>query len=99
MLQTRRGDDLVLSALARVDFSDVLTADVADARALGLAPYGASAEVSGEGADAVVDGLAREGLFVTASASGFLVRAKDPLELGRLLKERSLGSRARITIS
>lgn len=99
VLQTRRGEDLVLSALASVDFSDVLRADVDDARALALAPFGASAQVSGEGAAAAVEGLADLGLSVTPTATGFVVTTDDPLRLGRLLKERVRSSRARVAIS
>lgn len=99
VLQTRRGDDLVLSALASVDFTSVLAADEADARALGLAPFGATAYVRGEGAAEVVEGLAGSDLRVTPSADGFVVRAPDPLVLGRLLRGRVRSSRARVTIS
>jgi primosomal protein N' (replication factor Y) (superfamily II helicase) len=98
VIQTRRGEDLVLSALESLDFSDVIAADDADARALGLAPYGATAEISGEGAGDVVEGLVDAGVRVTASAQGFVVRGDDPLRLGRLLKARPRSSHVRVSI-
>jgi len=98
ILQTRRGDDLVVRALETLDFAPIMTADVADARALGLAPYGATAEISGEGARAFVDGVAREGVSVVASDGGYVVRASDALSLGRLLKGRPREGRVRVAI-
>ena len=85
VVQTRRGDDAVLDALETLDFSRVLESDVEDARTLGLAPFAATATVSGEDAARVVEGLAGV-VRVSETASGFVVRAVDPLALGRLLK-------------
>ena len=98
IVQTRRGDDLVVEALETLDFARVMESDVADARALGLAPFGASALVSGEDAAQAVEGLAEGGVTVGETASGFVVRAADPLVLGRLLKGRARGRRVRIAI-
>ncbi len=98
VVQTRRGDDAVLDALETLDFSRVLESDVEDARTLGLAPFAATATVSGEDAARVVEGLAGV-VRVSETASGFVVRAVDPLALGRLLKERSRGARVRVTIA
>ena len=99
VLQTRRGDDLVVDALETLDFARVLESDVSDARTLGLAPFGASAVVSGEDAARVVEGLASGDVTVSETSSGFVVRATDPLVLGRLLKERSRGQRVRVAIA
>ncbi len=98
VVQTRRDDDAVLGALETLDFSRVLESDVEDARTLGLAPFAATATVSGEDAARVVEGLAGV-VRVSETASGFVVRAVDPLALGRLLKERSRGARVRVTIA
>ncbi len=98
VVQTRRGDDVVLDAFETLDFSIVLESDVADARVLGLAPFAATATVSGEDAAQVVEDLAGD-VRVSETASGFVVRAADPLALGRLLKERSRGQRVRIAIA
>ena len=98
VVQTRRGEDLVVTALESLDFSGVIDADVADARALGLAPFGATAEVSGEGAAQLVEGLAAPGVRVVAGADGYVVRAPDALSLGRLLKGRAHSGRVRVAI-
>lgn len=97
VVQTRRGDDAVLGALETLDFTRVIESDVADARVLGLAPFAATATVSGEDAARVIEDLAGD-VCASETASGFVVRADDPLVLGRLLKERSRGARVRVTI-
>ena len=98
ILQTRRGDDLVADALERLDFARVMELDVTDARTLGLAPFAASAEVSGEDAGLVVEGLSGPGMSVSVTETGFVVRGPDPLSLGRLLKERARSRRVRVAI-
>ncbi len=98
VVQTRRDDDAVLGALETLDFSRVLESDVEDARTLGLAPFAATATVSGEDAARVIEDLAGD-VCASETASGFVVRADDPLVLGRLLKERSRGARVRVTIA
>ncbi|HEV2427572.1 MAG TPA: hypothetical protein VGS61_05075, partial [Acidimicrobiales bacterium] len=50
LVQTRRGDDDVVTALVRGDVADLSVGDDALARDLGLPPYGALAVVSGDGA-------------------------------------------------
>ena len=58
MLQTRRGDDAVIDALVRANFDAIIDDDVTDrATARDSPPYGAEAEVSGDGAAAFVEGL------------------------------------------
>jgi primosomal protein N' len=86
VIQTRRGDDGVLEALREASFDAVVTGDVATAELLGLAPYGASAEVSGEGADAFVRELGSELVRVRPTPDGFVVRAKDADTLTAVLR-------------
>ncbi|MCU1363371.1 MAG: hypothetical protein JWM55_1199 [Acidimicrobiaceae bacterium] len=88
VLQTRRGGDAVIRALVDARFEGIIDEDVAAARLLGLAPYGASADVSGEGAADFVATLRDEpSVTVEESASGFLVRALDVSTLSRALRD------------
>jgi primosomal protein N' len=88
VLQTRRGDDVVIRALVEARFAEIIHDDVAAARLLGLPPYGASADVSGEGAADFVATLRDEPtVTVEESATGFLVRAADVDTLSRALHE------------
>jgi primosomal protein N' (replication factor Y) len=84
LAQTRRGDDPVVSALLRGDVTALVEEDVATARLLGLPPFGALAEVSGEGA---ADFVAQIGdrLDVAASGDAFTLRASDAAALGDAL--------------
>jgi primosomal protein N' len=77
VLQTRRGDDLVLSALEHGRFEEIIADDVATAQILELAPYGASAEVTGEGASEFVRGLDVRGITTQITPDGYVLRAKD----------------------
>jgi primosomal protein N' len=86
VLQTRRGEDPVVDALARGNFDAIIDDDVKVARLLGLAPYGAQAEVSGDGAAAFVDGLVDAPVSIGSSASGFIVRASDVATLTSALR-------------
>jgi primosomal protein N' len=86
MLQTRRGDDGVLEALREASFDAIIEGDVATAELLGLAPYGASAEVSGDGAEAFVNELQSELVRVRPTPNGFVVRAKDVATLTTVLR-------------
>jgi primosomal protein N' (replication factor Y) len=86
VLQTRRGEDAVIRALVAAQFDEIIEDDVSTARLLGLPPYGASADVSGEGASEFVAGLREEpSLRVEESATGFLVHAPDVGTLSRAL--------------
>ncbi len=87
IVQTRRGEDLVLSALRHARFEEIVADDVATAQILMLAPYGATADVSGEGAGQFVAGLASARVSAQATAQGFVVRAKDVTTLTRALRE------------
>jgi hypothetical protein len=50
VVQTRRGDDDVLTALEAANFEELSKREDDEARLLGLVPYGARATVSGESA-------------------------------------------------
>lgn len=86
VLQTRRGDDPVLGALASAQFADLIEEDVATADLLGLAPFRARAEVSGEGAAEFVAGLAGGRVSVTNSPEGYVIVANDVATLTEELR-------------
>jgi primosomal protein N' len=85
VLQTRRRADPVIDALVRANFDAIIDEDVRIARMLALPPFGAEAEVSGDGASTFVEGLGH-GVTVSTSASGFLVRAADVATLTSALR-------------
>ena len=87
IVQTRRGDDAVLHALRDANFEALIADDVATAELLGLAPFGASAEVTGEGAESFVEGVTSERVTVLASPGGFVVRANDNETLMAALRD------------
>jgi primosomal protein N' len=87
VVQTRRGDDAVVRALRDANFETLIADDVATAELLGLAPYGATADVTGEGAESFVEGLSNERVTVLAAPTGFVVRAKDSETLSEALRE------------
>lgn len=86
VIQTRRGEDGVLEALREASFDSIIQGDVATAELLGLAPYGASAEVSGDGAEEFVAGLANDLVRVVAAPEGYVLRAKDATILASALR-------------
>jgi primosomal protein N' len=87
IVQTRRGDDAVVNALRAANFQDLIAEDVATAELLGLAPYGASADVTGEGAESFLEGVTSEHVTVLAAPDGFVVRAKDSETLTAALRD------------
>jgi primosomal protein N' len=87
VLQTRRGDDDVVRALLHADFDAIIHDDVSTARLLSLSPFGASAEVSGEGAQAFVAGLSTSLVSVHQTPSGYVVRAKEMATLTSALRD------------
>jgi primosomal protein N' len=87
IVQTRRGEDGVLEALREGNFDTIVAGDVATAELLGIAPYGASAEVTGVGAEAFVQGVAHEFVNVLVAPSGYVLRAKDIETLTRALRD------------
>jgi primosomal protein N' (replication factor Y) len=86
VLQTRRSDDPVVDALVRANFDEIIDQDVKTARVLELAPYGAEAEVSGEGAEAFVEGLREYRVTIRPSSTGFIVRTHDLTTLTAALR-------------
>ena len=76
-MQTRRGDDQVVESLVRGGFDEIIEDELETARLLGLAPYGAGAQVSGEGADEFMASLDRKDLRVFETPTGFVIRAND----------------------
>jgi primosomal protein N' len=86
VLQTRRSEDPVIDALARANFDGIIEEDVKTARLLELAPYGAEADVTGEGAEAFVEGLRDFEVSVRPASSGFIVRSADVATLTSALR-------------
>jgi primosomal protein N' len=86
IVQTRRGDDPVLLALETAKFDSIINEDVATARLLGLAPFRASAEISGEGASDFAASLSERSVEVVETPTGFLVSAKDVATLTSALR-------------
>lgn len=86
VLQTRRSEDPVIEALVRANFDTIIDDDVMTSRLLGLAPYGADAEITGEGAKAFVEGLRELAVTVRPTPSGFHVRAADVTTLTTALR-------------
>jgi primosomal protein N' len=86
VLQTRRSEDSVIDALERANFDAIIDEDVKTARLLELAPYGAEATVSGEGAEAFVEGLRDSNVSVHPVSSGFIVRSADVATLTAALR-------------
>lgn len=86
VLQTRRSDDPVIDALVHEKFDAIIDDDVATARLLQLAPYGADAEVSGEGAESFVAELTDAKVSISTATSGFIIRANDVATLTSALR-------------
>jgi primosomal protein N' len=86
VVQTRRGEDPVLAALRDADFGDIIDDDVAVARLLELTPYGALADVSGEGAGEFVGALDDPRVTVTATPTGYVLSARDVATLTSALR-------------
>jgi primosomal protein N' len=66
IVQTRRGDDAVVARCATASFDGSSRTTWQRHELLGLAPYGASAEVTGEGAAEFVAGLTSEHVTVSS---------------------------------
>lgn len=99
VLQTRRGEDPVLASLLRGDVDDLVAEDVATARLLALPPYGALAEISGDGADVFVAALPPT-VRVSHGPSSYVVYAPDVATLSAALvaTPRPLG-RLRVAVT
>jgi primosomal protein N' (replication factor Y) (superfamily II helicase) len=79
VIQTRRGEDEVVVALTSGHIEKLVQEDVETAQVLSLAPFGAVAHVSGEGAEEFVDGLRLLTVRVFPEPGGFSVHA-DSIE-------------------
>jgi primosomal protein N' (replication factor Y) len=86
VLQTRRGDDAVIAALVTEHFDTIIDEDVQTARLLQLPPYGAEADVTGDGAEAFIDSIRAQPVTIGIAQSGFVVRAKDIATLSAALR-------------
>ena len=89
VIQTRRGDDPVLQALERADFDDIVREDVVTAQLLELAPYGASAHVSGESAAEFVLQFETTAVKVHRVGDDYVLRAANIDTLTRALRSVS----------
>jgi primosomal protein N' (replication factor Y) len=75
VLQTRRGDDEVMRALADASFDELDASEDETARQLDLPPFAATAEITGEGAEGFASSLAARGVRVRATGDGFVAVA------------------------
>jgi primosomal protein N' len=99
VVQTRRGDDPVVSALQSASFEELIDEDVATAKILELAPYGATAHVSGDAAEEFVGYLSDADVHVQSTSLGFEVRAKDVSSLTSALRQAPRpGGRLRVAV-
>ena len=87
IVQTRRGDDVVIDALVTAHFDDLMREDVETAELLGLPPYGARAQVTGEGALDFIEGLRESDVSIVSAPSGYVVRANDVATLSSALRD------------
>jgi len=88
VVQTRTPDHRVLRAAVHADPGILTREEAVVRRAMGLPPYGALAEISGAGADALADRLlADPGLTVMGPRNGrWLIRADTPDHLADALR-------------
>ena len=97
-MQTRRHDD-VIDALESGDVAAVIEQDAATAKLLGLPPYGARAQVSGEAASEFVQRLTARDVRVRQVDDSFVVTASDVDTLTRTLRETPRpGGRLRLEV-
>ncbi len=86
VLQTRRGEDVVLSALSRIDFSALLAEESETAEILSLPPFGALCEVEGEAAAAFLDTMTTTDVVVSTTDKGFVLHADTPQTIAAALR-------------
>ncbi len=89
----------VVDALVQGRFAELIADDVATAQLLGLAPYGAEAEVSGEGAEEFVAQLTSD-VSVHRAAGGFYGSrgATSRHSRGRSVRRRAPRGKLRIAV-
>ena len=100
LVQTRRSDDDVITALEHADFERFMQDEVETAQLLELPPFGAIAEIGGVAGPAYVEALRAAGVSVQSVGERFIVRAPSNVELRLLLAkaERPTGA-MRLAIS
>jgi primosomal protein N' len=86
ILQTRRSDDQVITALREADLDAIIDDDRANAKLLELSPYAAIAKVTGPAAGAFVAQLVGSGLSTFEAPDGYVVRAPDVVALTSILR-------------
>lgn len=84
MLQTRRSGDVVVTCAVAGNFEPLRLEEIEDARLLGLAPFGARADVAGEGAPAFVAALPDD-IVVRQSGTSFTLGAPNVTRLAEAL--------------
>ena len=100
ILQTRRGEDAVITALTSLSFESVSDDDVETAMVLGLPPYGAIAEIEGESAATFVATMDASQVRVIPTAKGFSVHAPDSSTLSHALRSATRPpGRLRVAVS
>ncbi len=77
VVQTRRSHDDVIGALTTGNLDDLLANDAETAQSLALAPYGAFAEISGDGAEEFARALANGDVRVNQSGDTWNARASN----------------------
>ena len=101
LAQTFLPQHVVLQAAVRADPGRVADNERESRRALGLPPFGAYAEISGNGSEQFVASLpAVDGVMVAHTGDGFVARGPDWMTLGEALSkgERPPGSRLRVAV-
>lgn len=98
IVQTRRGDDPVIRAVAEGSFDQLLADELETARLLELAPFGAAASLRGDGAGAFAETLDRARVRVSEGASDVSVRARDLATLLEALRAPNRPTSLRIAV-
>jgi len=97
LIQTRRGEDIVLNAARLGDLREVMRDEVETAELLGLPPFRFRCEISGENAQRFIDSLATDNVNVRVTNSGFEVSADEVEVLSEALATgKHPGGRLRI---
>jgi len=101
LVQTFLPQHVVLQAAVQADPGRLADEERPQRQALGLPPFGAYAEISGNGSDEFVASLSiAAGVMVARSGDGFVARGPDWTTLGEVLSEgeRKPGSRLRVAV-
>jgi primosomal protein N' (replication factor Y) len=101
LVQTFLPQHPVLQAAVRADPGRLAEHEREQRKLLGLPPFGAYAEIEGNGSDEFVASLpSADGVVVARVGDGFVARAHDWMTLGEILSqgERKPGSRLRVAV-